>query len=290
MRPLWVRTPTIPSTPMSARAGRPVWLKLENTQPVGSFKQRGMGLSCARAVDAGAERLLTSSGGNAGYAVAWAARALGVPVTVVVPRRTSESMRARIAAEGAEVVVHGEVWDDAHVHAQSLSGALIHPFDHPDCWEGHATLVHEVADDGLRPGLVVVAVGGGGLLAGVAQGMADVGWADVPVLAVETEGTASLGAAVAAGELRTLDAIEGVALTLGARTVCQRALDVALERQMTVRAVTDAQALAAVDTFRVEHRMLVEPSCGAGLAAVEAGTLPGEGPVLVIVCGGAAAR
>ena len=92
MTRLWVRTPTIPSAPMSARLGRPVWLKLENTQPVGSFKQRGMGLSCARAVARGAEQLITSSGGNAGYAVAWAGRRLGVPVTVVVPSRTSPAM------------------------------------------------------------------------------------------------------------------------------------------------------------------------------------------------------
>ena len=289
MTRLWVRTPTIPSAPMSARLGRPVWLKLENTQPVGSFKQRGMGLSCARAVARGAEQLITSSGGNAGYAVAWAGRRLGVPVTVVVPSRTSPAMRERIEAEGAVVMVHGEVWDDAHAHAQTLPGALIHPFDHPDCWEGHATLVREIAEDGVQPSVVVVAVGGGGLLTGVALGMADVGWSSVPIVAVETHGTASLRAAVDAGELVTLPAIDSVALTLGARTVCRGALDVAQTRPLSSHTVSDEAALAAAARFDREHRMRVEPACGAALAAVERGDLPGDGPVVVVVCGGAAA-
>ncbi|MEQ1568053.1 MAG: pyridoxal-phosphate dependent enzyme, partial [Myxococcota bacterium] len=104
-------TPLIESTPLSTRAGRPVWLKMESSQPSGSFKLRGMGLACARARERGAARLVTSSGGNAGYAVAWAGRALGMPVEVVVPSRTSARMRALIEAEGASVTVAGDVWD-----------------------------------------------------------------------------------------------------------------------------------------------------------------------------------
>lgn len=286
---VWIETPFVPSEPLARAAGRPVWLKLENTQPSGSFKLRGMGHACERAVQRGATQLVSSSGGNAGYAVAWAGRRLGVSVTVVVPRRTSPTMRARIEAEGAAVVVHGEVWDDAHAHAQTLPGVLVHPFDHPDCWEGHASLVHEMARQGPRPGLIVVAVGGGGLLTGVLQGMDAVGWSDVPVLAMETHGTASLGAAMKAGRPVTLPGIEGVALTLGARQVCDEAFEAVGRHKVAVRSVSDAAAVDAVGRFLDDHRMLVEPACGAALAPVYAGDVEGEGPVAVIVCGGAGA-
>lgn len=290
MTPLWVTTPCLPSAPLGAALGRDVWLKMECAQPTGSFKQRGMGAACRAAVRAGAEALVSSSGGNAGYAVAWAGRRLGVPVTVVVPRRTSPTMRARIEAEGAEVVVHGEVWDDAHAHALTLPGALIHPFDGAPCWAGHATLVEELATQlPERPGAVVVAVGGGGLLTGVLQGMASAGWGDVPVLAMETHGTASLGAALSAGAPVTLPGIEGIALTLGARRVCDGVLAACAAHPVEARAVSDRAAVEAVWRFADDHRVLVEPACGAALAPVYAGAVPGEGPVVVVVCGGAGA-
>jgi L-serine/L-threonine ammonia-lyase len=290
---LWVRTPVIPSEPLSALCGRPVWLKLESAQPAGSFKQRGMSLACARAVAHGATVLVSSSGGNAGYAVAWAGRRLGVPVEVVVPGRTSPMMRARIASEGASVRVVGEVWDDAHEAAVALAaergGALMHPFDGPDIWEGHASLVHELAQDLPEPpGLVVVSVGGGGLLAGVLRGLDDVGWRP-EILACETHGTASFAAAMAAGEPVTLPSVSGLALTLGSRRVCDEVVRRALAARVHLSAVSDDDAMAAVRAFADDHRILVEAACGAALAPVRAGGLPGAGPVVVIVCGGASA-
>jgi L-serine/L-threonine ammonia-lyase len=107
--PLHHITPLIPSPALEAEVGVPVWLKLESAQPSASFKLRGMGLAAERAVAQGATRLVSSSGGNAGYAVAWAGRSLGVPVTLVVPRTTGSRMRELIAATGAEVRVSGDV-------------------------------------------------------------------------------------------------------------------------------------------------------------------------------------
>ena len=114
-------TPLIPSLPLTALAGNPVWLKLESTQPSASFKLRGMGLAAQRAVAKGAKKLISSSGGNAGYAVAWAGRTLGVPVTVVVPSTTGSRMRGLIEATGAEVKIAGHVWDEAHAEAIGLA-------------------------------------------------------------------------------------------------------------------------------------------------------------------------
>lgn len=293
--PLHHVTPLLPSTALQASAGVPVWLKMESAQPSASFKLRGMGLAAERAVAQGATQLVSSSGGNAGYAVAWAGRSLGVPVTVVVPTTTGERMRGLIAAAGAAVRVSGDVWDDAHQAAMALAaetgGALLHPFDHPDIWEGHASLVHEVAAAGLRPGRVVVAVGGGGLLCGVLQGMRAVGWDDVPVLAVETDGAASFAAALSAGQPTTLPRLTSLALTLGARRVCDRVVALAKEHDVQSVVVSDADAVHACDRFLDDHRVLVEPSCGAALS-VAYGRHPAlataDGPILMVVCGGAA--
>lgn len=293
--PLHHITPLLPSTALEAEAGVPVWLKLESAQPSASFKLRGMGLAAERAVARGATQLVSSSGGNAGYAVGWAGRSLGVPVTVIVPTTTGARMRNLIAATGAEVRVSGDVWDEAHAAATALAedtgGALLHPFDHPDIWEGHASLVAEVAEAGLVPSQVVVAVGGGGLLCGVLQGMSHAGWSDVPVLAVETEGAASFSAALEAGKPVTLPEMTSIALTLGAKRVCERVLELSQAHEVHSLVVSDSAAVQACDRFLNDHRVLVEPSCGAALSVVydrHPAVLQTDGPILVVVCGGAA--
>ena len=287
------RTPLIPSLPLQERVGSPVWLKLESAQPCGSFKLRGMGLRCERAVAAGAQGLVSSSGGNAGYAVAWAGRELGVPVTVIVPETTGARMRSLLEAAGAQVRIHGAAWDDAHAHAievaEQTRGALLHPFDHPDIWEGHSTLIDEVIEAGIRPGVVVVAVGGGGLMCGVVEGLQRHG-IEAPVLAVETHGAASFHDARVAGGPVTLAAITTLAKTLGAKRVCDRSLELADTHPIEPILVSDRQAVEACARFLDDHRVLVEPSCGAALSlAYDAHpSLQDRGPVLVVVCGGAA--
>ena len=291
--PLHLPTPIWESRQMSEILAVPVYLKMEALQPVGSFKIRGMGTACEEACRKGAKRLVSSSGGNAGYAVAYAGNRLRVPVTIVVPSRTSERSRELIRSEGAEVIEHGVVWDESHDFATALArgtgGAYIHPFDNPSAWKGHATMMHEAAQAGISPGIVVVSVGGGGLLCGVAQGMEDVGWSMVPVLAVETRGADSLAAAVAAGRLATLEAITSIATTLGARTVAAEAFAWTRRREILPWVVSDRSAVTACFRVADDHRVLVEPACGASLSVVyeRAAPVHGRGPVLIIVCGGA---
>ena len=225
--PLHIHTPLIESAPLSRAAGRPVWLKLEALQPPGSFKIRGIGAACEHYAQLGAKRFVSSSGGNAGLAVAYAGRHLKLPVTVVVPETTSERARQLLRLEGADVIVHGASWQEANALAQSLltaTDAFLHPFDNPLLWTGHATMIDEVAAAGNKPDAVLLAVGGGGLLAGVMEGLARNGWGDVPVLAVETQGAASLHAAMQAGQPTALDAVTSIATSLGARQVCAKAL------------------------------------------------------------------
>jgi L-serine/L-threonine ammonia-lyase len=294
MKSLYVETPLWESLPLSEKIGGRALLKMESFQPAGSFKSRGMGAACQAAYERGVRHVVCSSGGNAGLAVAFAGRQLGMQVTIVVPESTGARARALITREGAGLEVHGASWDDAHgfsvTYAEEIEAAYVHPFDDPAVWAGHSSLIQEVAAAGERPDLVVLSVGGGGLMVGVLQGMDAVGWGDVPLLAMETEGADSLFQAMAADALVTLPAIRSIATTLGARTVCQEALDSARRHRVTSLLVSDRQALDACITFAEDHRVLVEPACGAALAAgYEALALVvGAGTVLFIVCGGAA--
>jgi len=292
--PLHIETPLIQSRHLSVHCGRPVWLKMDALQPPGSFKIRGVGHACETYIRRGAQRLVSSSGGNAGLAVAYAGRSLGVPVTVVVPQTTSDRARELLQLEDAQVIVHGASWQEANELALSLVGptdAFLHPFDDPLLWHGHATMIDEVAQSGLQPDAVVLSVGGGGLLSGVAEGLDRNGWGHVPIVAVETEGAASFQAAFKAGHAVQLDQITSIATSLGAKRVCDQAVQCAKERPMHSVVVSDASALCACERFLADHRVLVEPACGASLALgyENASAIAPFKTVLFIVCGGATA-
>jgi L-serine/L-threonine ammonia-lyase len=290
---LHIQTPLIESRPLSLAAGRTVWLKLDALQPCGSFKLRGVGHACEVHHARGARHFVSSSGGNAGLAVAYAGRKLGVPVTVVVPETTTERAKELLRLEDANVVVHGSSWQEANELAQTLLGsgdAFIHPFDDPLLWAGHASLIDEVAASRVKPDAVVLSVGGGGLLSGVVEGLKRNGWDDVPVLAVETTGAASLHAAVQAGHPVELERLASVATSLGAKRVADQALECVRSHPVHSHLVSDRAALEACERFLRDHRVLVEPACGAALAlAYEADTLARYSNVLVVVCGGATA-
>ena len=292
MNALHTVTPLWDSRPISAAARTQVWLKMEAFQPSGSFKARGMGEACLAAKEAGAVRVVCASGGNAGYAVAYAGQQLQLDVTIIVPQTTPVRSRELIQTTGAQLLVHGPAWDEAYARAVTLAeqtGAInIHPFDDPQVWRGHASLVREIAAAGIKPGAMVLSVGGGGLLCGVAEGLQALGWTDVPIVAVETEGASSFAQSVRADRLVTLDRITSIATTLGARTVAQQALDWTHRHPIAPWVISDRAAVDACLRFADDHRVLVEPACGAALAAgyLRAPALIDRDPVVIIVCGG----
>lgn len=293
MTQLHITTPVLAHRPLSAQLHKSVWLKMDNLQPSGSFKLRGIGLMCQRAAALGAQHFVCPSGGNAGFASAVAGVALGLPTTIFVPETTAESVRAEIRAIGATVIVTGKVWDEtnqAALQACEQPGAVyIPPFDHPDIWNGNATLIDELAGT-LDFDVVLCSVGGGGLLSGIVQGLHRNGLAHIPVIAVETEGAASLHASVQAGELVTLPAITSIATTLGARRVAQQAFDWTQKHEIHSVTVSDAQAVAACLAFADDMRTLVEPACGATLAVAYQNlpVLKEFKRPLIVVCGGIA--
>ena len=294
MTPLHIHTPLVASRALTLRSGRTVLLKLEALQPSGSFKIRGIGRACQEYVRRGARRLISSSGGNAGIAVAYAGRRLGVPVVVVVPETTSATARALVKQEDAELIIHGASWQEANRLARSIvtdTDAYLHPFDDPLLWHGHATMIDEVFASGVKPDAVVASVGGGGLLCGVVEGLHRNGWRDIPVIAVETEGADSFSQSVRAGRRVELPAITSVATSLGAPLVCARAFDWSPRPPISAVVVSDRAAVSACMQFLQDHRILVEPACGATLAAIYNNDpqLARCETVLAIVCGGVTA-
>ncbi len=288
---LHIDTPLVESLTLSSTSGKRVYLKLEALQPSGSFKIRGIGALCEMLKREGVGRFVSSSGGNAGIAVAYAGKKLDVPVTVVVPHTTTERAKRIILSLGAEVLVHGASWNEANEMAESIAreqGALVHPFDHPLLWEGYASIIDEITNAGLRPDAIVVSVGGGGLYSGIVEGLRRNGLTSVPVLAVETEGTASFHAAIEEGKLVELEAIRGVATSLGAKKVARRAFDLQAMHPTKSVVVSDAQTVSACVRFLDDHRLLVEPACGAAIVPVYE-NLPEIGSyqtIVCIVCGG----
>ena len=279
---------------MAGADGQKIWLKMEALQPPGSFKLRGVGHACETYAQRGAKRFISSSGGNAGIAAAYAGRQLGLPVLVVVPETTTERARALIRQEQADVIVHGASFQEANVLAHSMVGpddAFIHPFDDPLLWQGHATMVDEVARAGVAPDVVLLSVGGGGLLCGVVQGLRRNEWGQVPVIAVETEGADSLAQAMAAKARVELPRIASIATSLGARQVSQQAFAYTSEHPVVSVVVSDQAAVDACLRFMDDQRVVVEPACGASLAVAyaRAPELAGYKNVLLIVCGGVTA-
>lgn len=291
---LYINTPLIESRPLSIISGHNVWLKMEALQPSGSFKLRGISFACLEYQKRGAQRFICSSGGNAGIAVAYVGRQLNIPVIVVVPETTSSQAIKLLKQEQAEVIVTGESWQDANAYALSITtpnDAFIHPFDDPLLWAGHASLIDELttANSNIKPDAIILSVGGGGLLSGVATGLLRNNWLNIPIIAVETQGTASYHAAIKANRPVDIGHITGVATSLGARKVCEQALY--FREKLTIKSliVSDQEAIIACQNFLDDHRILVEPACGASLACLynTKTELKQYKNLLVIVCGGA---
>jgi L-serine/L-threonine ammonia-lyase len=285
------KTPCIKSNKLSELNNCNVWLKMESSQPTGSFKQRSIGNACQQYAQRGAKKFISSSGGNAGISAAYMGNKLSIPVTVVVPETTSSQAINLMQQENAEVIVHGKSWVEANDLALTYvnsEAVYIHPFDDQYLWDGVAHIIDEVISDGVRPDAVILSVGGGSLLSGVSQGLIK-NLLNIPIYAVETEGTASLNTSIKTGQHAKLDEVTGIATTLAAKQVCENAFKVSQAEQVISLIVSDEEALAACFNFLDDHRTLVEPACGATLSTLYNKKLsfsPTDN-ILVIVCGGA---
>lgn len=271
----------------AAALGVPVALdlKLDVLQPTGSFKVRGAG-SLLTAIDVPAAGVVAASGGNFGLAVAWAARQLGHRAHVFVPASSPEEKIAPIRALGAAVHVtqgyYHEALRAAEEHVAAAGAAWAHAYDQPEVVAGQGTAARELLVDVPDLDTVLVACGGGGLLAGVAGWVQD----DVRVIAVETEGTPTLHAARVAGRPVDVEVSGLAASALGARRLGAHAWAAQPWVDDAVL-VTDDEVVRAQRALWQGCRLVAEPGGATALAAVLAGRYvpsPDE-RVAVLVCG-----
>jgi threonine dehydratase len=266
-----------------------IWLKLENLQPIGSFKIRGAGnaaLSAPR--DALADGLVTTSTGNMAQGVAWMARRLGVPATVIAPHNSSRSKLAAVERLGGRVV---EVtWDEwwAAMEAggmDGIEGFFVHPVRDERVMAGNGTIGLELAQDLEDFDTVVIPWGGGGLTTGIASALASLR-PKARIVVVEPETGAPVTAAIANGRVPapveyTPSFIDGAGSGALLPDMWERAEPLVSD----AHAVSLADAAAAVRLLAERARIVAEGAAGLAVAAALAGHA-GTGRVVCIVCGG----
>ncbi len=279
-----VRTPT--AVLDSFALGYPVEVKLEQLQHTGSFKARGA-FNTLLASDVPAAGVVAASGGNHGAAAGFAAHALGHPAHIFVPEMAGPSKIALVRASGAELtVVDGEyanAMEQAQAH-EAQSGAMqIHAYDAPLTVAGQGTLMREWEAQGLKADTVLIAVGGGGLIAGAMAWLAG----RRKVVAVEPETSRALNAALEAGAPVDVSVSGVAANALGARRIGSICFDLAKQTGVQSVLVSDAAITAAQHMLWRKARQLVEPAGATALAALTSGAYrpaPGE-KIAVLICG-----
>ncbi len=269
----------------------PVRLKAEFQQPIGAFKIRGAWTAICRLPDAERARgVVTSSSGNHGLGVAFAAHRLGIRAVVVTPESVSGVKAEGIERLGAELLRvgkrRGPEQTAAAIRVAETEGlALIPPYDHADVIAGQATCGLEILEDWPDVTMIVVPVGGGGLLAGICSAVRALR-PDVRVVAVEPSGIPKLSAAFAAGRPMMLGE-EGNSLADGllTRTVGDLNWPIIRDTVAEVAAATDEEITAAM-RWLGQRSIRVEPSGAVSTAALLAGKVHPTGPVVLVSSGG----
>ncbi|MFN2496781.1 MAG: threonine/serine dehydratase [Pseudonocardiaceae bacterium] len=284
------RTPVAEVDPGAFAPAGQVWLKLEFMQHTGSFKARGAFNRVLAAAEAGElppEGVIVASGGNAGLAIAHAAKTLDIPAEVYVPTTAPVVKLARLRALGATVIQHGDEYAEAYEAATKRaadSGALFcHAYDQPAICAGQGTLARELFDQVRAVDTVVLAVGGGGLMAGVAAALDG----RAKVVAVEPETIPTLHTALATGHPVDVE-VSGIAAdSLGARRIGTIAFDVAVRTGVRSVLVTDDAIITARRLLWDHRRLVVEHGTAAALAALSSGAYrPTTGErIAILLCG-----
>ena len=263
-----------------------VWLKLEHLQTSGSFKARGM-LNRLLSNPIPTSGVVIASGGNAGIALAAAAKELGVRCEVFLPEVSSLAKRAKLAALGAHVVLAGSVYADAlqacMEHQQQTGALLAHAYDQPEVLVGAGTLAFEIEAQGGLPNSVLVSVGGGGLIGGIAT------WFEQRsrVVALEPELAATLFKAREAGQPVDVS-VSGIAAdSLGAKRIGALAWDATQAHVRDALLLSDESTRAAQLWLWKELRLAVEPAAALPLAALQSQQYSprADEKVCLIICG-----
>ncbi|WP_194420082.1 threonine ammonia-lyase [Microbacterium abyssi] len=287
-------TPTLPSRALSDILGSPVLLKMENLQRTGSFKIRGAGHRLAQlTAEERSHGVVAASAGNHAQGVALAAQALGIPATIFMPLGVPVPKLLATRGYGAEVVLEGETVATslrlAAEFAERTGAIMIHPFDHRDIVIGQGTLGLELIEDAPDVDTIIVGIGGGGLIAGVAAAAkaaaAKIG-RTIRVIGVQAENAAAVPPSLAAGhpvEITTLPTIADGILVAKPGDVPFEIIEDIVDDVVTV---TDDDIARALLVLLEQAKVVVEPAGAVGVAAILAGKVKDTGKTLSVLSGG----
>ncbi len=283
------RTPLIHAEKLSLLTGADIWLKLENLQYTGAFKERGALNKLLLMSDADKKRgVIAASAGNHAQGLARHASALGVPAVIVMPVTTPDVKVRQTRALGAEVVLVGHDFDEAKAAASKIEKErgliFVHPFDDADVIAGQGTLALEMIEDGPKFDAMIVPIGGGGLIAGVALAVKDAS-PDTQIIGVQAALFPSMANALDGGHRETggNTLAEGIAVKEAGAITRQVA-----RKYVDDIALVDERILErALSMLMMEQKLLVEGAGAAGLAAILAEPERFKGKTVgLILCGG----
>lgn len=291
------RTPLLSFRTLGKAIGAEAWLKCECLQKTGSFKVRGALNAIAMLSEAERSRgVITVSAGNHAQAVAWAARRSRTKSVVVMPQRAARNKVRATTAYGAEVVLHGnpaQAFTEARRRASSHGLVFLHPFDAHEVIAGHGSAGLEIAEDLGKPSTIVVPVGGGGQIAGIAGALAATQrlgsrsgmWR---VFGVEPEGASAMRQSLDKGRPVHLDGVDTIADGLAPPMAGELNLRYVADLVEDVMVVSDEEILSAMRLLMTRAKLVVEPSGAAAVAALMHGRIPlaASGRVVAIVTGG----
>lgn len=266
-------------------------LKLEYLQVTGSFKARGATNKLrATPQDQLAKGIVTASGGNHGLATARAGRLAGVPTTIFLPENVSSPKVAKLKQWGAEVRIGGAVWDESNiaamVHAERTGAAYFHPFADPLIVAGQGTLGLEILEQSPSVDTILIAIGGGGLISGVATAVKALR-PSVRIVGIEPVGAPTLHDSLQAGRVVTLDRVTTSVPTMAARRTDERIFEIVRRHVDGVVLVTDEEMKKAAEWLWFEMGIAADLSGAASIAALMTGRFR-AGPdahVCCLICG-----
>ena len=289
-----LRTPVDLSEHLSEVLGTPVYLKLENMQRTGSFKIRGAAYRMSRlTAEERARGVVAASAGNHAQGVARAAQKLGIPATIFMPLGVPVPKLLATKGYGADVVLEGDTVETplrlAAEFAERTGAILIHPFDHRDIVIGQGTLGLELYDEVPDVETVLVGIGGGGLIAGVAGAIKARAAADgrtVRVIGVQAENAAAYPSSLTAGEPLTVETTPTIADGIAVARPGDVPFDIIRDLVDEVVTVSDDDIARALLVLLERAKQVVEPAGAVGVAAILAGKVTPTGPTVSILSGG----
>jgi len=287
-------TPMEDSRFLSETLGHPVQLKAENLQRTGSYKIRGAyNLLAQLSDDDKARGVVAASAGNHAQGVALAARELGIAATIFMPLGVALPKLQATRGYGAEVVLHGAIVDEtlraAAQFAERTGAVLIPPFDHPEIVAGQGTLALEILDQVPDVANVVVPIGGGGLISGIATVFAQLApelGRRVRVIGVQAQNSAAYPPSLEAGAPLTIATLPTIADGIAVGRPGSLNFDIIRRTVDEVVTIEDDETAKAIVVLLERAKLVVEPAGAVGVAALLAGKLDLEGPTVVILSGG----